>query len=1477
MNTTLPQLNHLNARIRSVWSRDQTLHRTAGLLAFTRWAVVLFIIGMTIDWLIDIPTPGRLIILAMLLIIATYRGWRDGWKHLRAFDPTRTALQLESKNDGLNSLLVSAVQLRDAATAGTSEPLRDKTCQLADEAASTLRPEQAVPFTALRRPATWVVMLASIISIFGIINGPFLKVGLTRIFTPWIAIAYPTNTQLELLEGDLVIQEGASARIEATVSGIIPTNAKLLLQTGEGSPREMLLDITDGKCEYTIASASRNFTYQIKAGDARSEWHQVRVIAAPRFDQVNVELDFPDYLDRPTETVEALTLTVPEGTGVKWNLTLDQPISQAAFLRDGEEPMQLDISEDGRKVTFNELVSDSRGYRFSWVERDHEFKFTSSRYYLQVASDQPPRVELSSPESNLVAMLGRPLQLVVRAQDDHGIAATTIAYRVNHRPEETKVLETPIESGKGDQPIDWDYRTDLPDLNIGDTVAFIVEVQDGYPEPQGPHIVRSETRRITFLSKDEYLEQIGRKRDRLLSRVKTLYRQQRAAHDLVRTLNPNDDSYLQTCQLEAIRQEMVREQLKETSDEVQVLIDDLAANNVSDAPEGDLLVEVRSALQSIADTHIAQAATLLRDQSGATGNDTSHTLNPAPAARKVNTSARELAALVLLRGIDSAQEVYAREARMLAQLQASLRWRTVEADSSKRTDSLANEQTELAEWTHRLITDLQTGMRYEKRPLAVLRLIQSVRNLQTTETVERMHQAADLISERQSNQAERLQAKLVTTLLDAEFSVRLSGAYSTLIKTRDQIRSIVQAQTKLREESAAMSAKAFAANGTQAAEAQQKLRKRLLTLLLPTVPAPRPKLFDESLPEPPPIPTLLMGADRTMANAINQFAAGQQDAAIDEQRAAEQVLTHLVGLVDRWSVELGLQTLGLSTLVAVTGERLALIEEYEAKVVAILEKTDIAAADEQRIDTLAEPQLLLAEELAAFNSELTKQNESNSDKDIPPLLSRTERAEQALRHAVTSLKANNADEAIGRQEQAADILAEAFAIVTRQSEQLSLIQSLLMFQRSITFANGYMIDIVTQQRDMIEATDALETEDASHLMPMLNNLRQCMDEVAPLLDTVAARVDAGSPLAFAKSDLEDAVESLKFGDKLDALDAQDVVAESLDEVNQLVAAVKSQTSYVVEIVEFLHTAVADLTMLQHQQEELMRGGLSPTPSPPTSDQLKALATQQQALLTKAEELAQVLESVTGMPEFTEPAELMQEAVVSLESNDASAAAEVMEVAGAILQENAESLFAVISMLHGLPSIEIMTYTDPAIERLVNVLAVADAHKALYRETNTTESKDTLAQQQADLATRCEELSKVGEPHEMLTTASKQLAASATAMQASDQAEIKRNQQAALQSLRHFIIEQALFLETAVPPAAASEGSPDADGPGSDSESAFAAGFIADFVSGEAPKDQRTSWKVRGERNRAALNQNFARELPLEYRGLLKNYYERVAE
>jgi hypothetical protein len=1469
------RLDQLDTRIRSVWGRGVTLHLIAGLLAFFRWTIPLFLIGVFIDWMTYMPTSGRVVILLTLLTVSCYRAWRGGWRHMRSFDVRRTALQLESHYGDLKSLLVSAIQFRDFANASDgSEAMRDQTCRSAEEAASNLRPEHAVPYNTLRRPGAFVFMLSGVVAILAVMNGPFLGVGALRIFCPWVTIAYPTNTQISLEQDELVLKEGDSDSIQANLNGVVPQYATISIRTGESSARKIELKVSDASCTYTIASASRDFTYRIMAGDDRTDWHKVRVIPAPRVKHVNVDVALPDYLARKQESVEALTLTVPEGSKLDWQITLDRPISAATFLRDGEEPVALELSADGLQVNFAQGVTASSGYSFSWLEREHGFRFTSPRYYLQVASDQAPRVELTSPESNLVAMIGRPLSLTVRAQDDHGIGSTAVAYRVNQRDETAVELNPSAQSGQGDRLIDWDYRETLSDLKIGDTVSFTLEVFDRFPGQNGPHVVRSETRRMTFLSKEDYLEQIQKKKDRLLSRVQTTYRKQRAAFEVVRNLEPDDDGYMQACQIEAIRQELVRDQLKGIAEQVQVLLDDLAANNVSDAPEGESLEYVRTELRGIADTHLANAASRLRHQSGVAGGDTQESLDPSAAARAVNTAARELGSLVILRSIDTAQEVYAREAHMLAQVQASLRWRNVQTESVDMAASLSNEQDELAQWTGRLISDLQNGMRYEKRPLAVLRLIQSVKDLQSEETQERMRQAAVLITQGQVEEAERLQAELVTTLLDAEFSVRLSGAYSTLIKARDQMRLLVKAQVTLRKKCAGMSAKAIETHKVEIARSQERLRKRLLTLLLPTIPAPRAQLFDETLPQAPPVQALLKGADGAMADAVQKLAAGKQDAAISQQRAAEQALTRLSGLVDHWSVELGLQTLGLSTLVAVTGERLALIEEYEAKVIGLLEKTDIAAAEKRKVDGLVEPQLLLTEELAAFNNDLVKQYQSRADQDIPPLLSRMKRAEIALRSAVASLEVNDADQAIGHQEQAADILAEAYAIVTTQNEQLGLLQSLLMFQRSVGFANGYMADIVAQQWDMIAATKALKTEDASNLMPLLQNLRRCVNDVAPLLDLVASRLDAGSPLVFAASDLEDAMASLESGDKLDALDAQDVAAESLEQVQTLVKAVKSQTGYVAEIVEFLHTSVAGIAMLEYQQEELARKAESSTP-----EQLKALAEQQRALLAKAEKDGQVLVSVTGMPAYTEPAKLMHEALAQLESNDAPAAIEQMELAGAALKGNAESLFAVISMLHGLPNIDFMVHTDPGVERLVDVLAVASAHKVLFRDSNAAEPQafKALATQQSELATLCQELAKVGELHAMLQAASTHLSAAATAMQSSDQKAIKRSQKAALQSLRHFVIEQALVLETAAPPPSASDGDPDADGPGSDGESAFSAGFISDFVSGEAPKDQRTGWKVRGDRNRAALNQNFARELPLEYRGLLKNYYERVAK
>ena len=55
------QTKKLRSRVRAVWRRRQLLNVTAGMLAFCRWAVLLFLAGMAIDWLTRLPMPARVV------------------------------------------------------------------------------------------------------------------------------------------------------------------------------------------------------------------------------------------------------------------------------------------------------------------------------------------------------------------------------------------------------------------------------------------------------------------------------------------------------------------------------------------------------------------------------------------------------------------------------------------------------------------------------------------------------------------------------------------------------------------------------------------------------------------------------------------------------------------------------------------------------------------------------------------------------------------------------------------------------------------------------------------------------------------------------------------------------------------------------------------------------------------------------------------------------------------------------------------------------------------------------------------------------------------------------------------------------------------------------------------------------------------------------------------------------------------------
>ena len=131
-----------------------------------------------------------------------------------------------------------------------------------------------------------------------------------------------------------------------------------------------------------------------------------------------------------------------------------------------------------------------------------------------------------------------------------------------------------------------------------------------------------------------------------------------------------------------------------------------------------------------------------------------------------------------------------------------------------------------------------------------------------------------------------------------------------------------------------------------------------------------------------------------------------------------------------------------------------------------------------------------------------------------------------------------------------------------------------------------------------------------------------------------------------------------------------------------------------------------------------------------------------------------------------------------------------------------------------------------------------------------------------------------EPHPNIGKAHRHLAEAAAKLESGDRDAAITSQNQAADALRYFILEYALKYVDVPPPAPPADPAPSDDAEPDDSELQL---FLPGALTGKRPKGGRLEWQVLGRRDRAALNENFARELPLEYREILKDYYERLTE
>ncbi len=226
---------------------------------------------------------------------------------------------------------------------------------------------------------------------------------------------------------------GSSLRVTVRAPGrrVIYLDAR---QTGDAWSRDTVsVNPVTGAASWQVDVLHADL--QLVASDGRSASDSVTVHAADRpfVGAVTLHAHYPAYLGRGDESLPVgEPLRLPRGTVLAISGRASVALSDVALLSPNGERVSLTVSAQ----TFRGSFAPTRSEEMRWFARSPNGLVPDLPEPLdvEVVADSAPHILIAEPSADTVLVGGDPVELALRATDDHGIASVSLRMmRVNAR------------------------------------------------------------------------------------------------------------------------------------------------------------------------------------------------------------------------------------------------------------------------------------------------------------------------------------------------------------------------------------------------------------------------------------------------------------------------------------------------------------------------------------------------------------------------------------------------------------------------------------------------------------------------------------------------------------------------------------------------------------------------------------------------------------------------------------------------------------------------------------------------------------------------------------------------------------------------------------------------------------------------------------------------------------------------------------
>ncbi|WBL25673.1 DUF4175 family protein [Zunongwangia sp. HGR-M22] len=217
-----------------------------------------------------------------------------------------------------------------------------------------------------------------------------------------------------MLNNELKIIEGEDFLLEVnTVGKEIPHQLKIEL----GDAQYFMKQVKPGRFTYLFKNITENQEFRLFADNISSRTYNLEVISVPKLINFSVNLEFPNYLNRQTDSVKGDgNLTIPEGTVVNWK-----------FQHKNTKAVNFQTSDSTYNVDsfFQKKVLEDLNYTISTSNKNIK-NYEPLSFQLNVVKDKLPKIEVDEKIDSLktdAKFYGG------RISDDYGLSKLVLRYR----------------------------------------------------------------------------------------------------------------------------------------------------------------------------------------------------------------------------------------------------------------------------------------------------------------------------------------------------------------------------------------------------------------------------------------------------------------------------------------------------------------------------------------------------------------------------------------------------------------------------------------------------------------------------------------------------------------------------------------------------------------------------------------------------------------------------------------------------------------------------------------------------------------------------------------------------------------------------------------------------------------------------------------------------------------------------------------